>query len=77
MTTRATVRRRAADDMHWADIKAALEKRGLTLARLADAHGYSEGGFSVVKRRSWPQVEQIIADALGERPETIWPSRYR
>lgn len=77
MTTRTTARKRSADDWHWADIKAALEKRGLTLARLADANGYGERSFSFVKRRPWPQVEQIIAGALEMTPAEIWPSRYR
>lgn len=69
--------RKRANDWHWADVKAALEKRGLTLGRLADAHGYSEGGFSMVKRRPWPAAERIIADAIGVDVSEIWPSRYR
>lgn len=69
--------RARSEDWHWADVKAELEKRGLTLSRLAEAHGYAEKSFSQVRRRRWPQVEQIIAANLDRTPAEIWPSRYR
>jgi Ner family transcriptional regulator len=61
-------------DWHPADVKAALEKRGLTLSRLADRYGYSH--FQRVLTTRWWAAEQIVADALGKRPQEIWPSRY-
>ncbi|WP_038320757.1 helix-turn-helix domain-containing protein, partial [Kingella kingae] len=26
--------------------------------------------------RKWPKGEKIVADAIGVKPEEIWPSRY-
>ncbi|KFD16168.1 Ner family regulatory protein [Rahnella aquatilis CIP 78.65 = ATCC 33071] len=26
--------------------------------------------------RKWPKGERLIAEAMGVRPELIWPSRY-
>ena len=61
-------------DRHPADIKGALEKRGLSLAELARRHGYTH--IQRVLTSPWLAVERIVADALGEPPEAIWPSRY-
>lgn len=61
-------------DWHPADIKAALEKRGVSLRQLALSHGYSH--FQRVLTTHWWAAEQIVAAALGTKPETIWPSRY-
>jgi len=66
-----------APDWHPADILAALNKAGYTLAKLAEEHGLKGGGtLSKALRMSFPIAEDRIADALGVRPETIWPSRY-
>ncbi len=64
-------------DWHPADIKAELEKTGLTLSGLARANKYHESSMRKAIRHPWPKVERIIAKALGVPPETIWPSRYR
>lgn len=61
-------------DWHPADVKAALEKRGISLRRLAQEHGYSH--FQRVLTSPWWAAEQIVAKALGHPPEHIWPSRY-
>ena len=66
----------SAKDWHRADIKAALEKKGLSLTKLSLAAGLSEGTLRNVFRVKYPKAERIIADALGVKPETIWPSRY-
>jgi Ner family transcriptional regulator len=63
-----------ASDWHPADVKAALEKRGLTLSGLATQYGYKH--FQRVLSTHWWAAEQIVAHALNEKPETIWPSRY-
>jgi Ner family transcriptional regulator len=62
---------------HLADIKAALEKRGLSLAALSRVNGYHETAAAKALRNEWPEMERIIADALGVKPEQIWPSRYK
>lgn len=56
-------------------MKAALEKRGLSLRKLAHAHGYSH--FQRVLTSPWLAAELIVAEALGIKAEKIWPSRYR
>lgn len=61
-------------DWHPADVKAALEKRGVSLRQLAHKHGYSH--FQRVLTSPWWAAEKIVADALGKDAEEIWPSRY-
>lgn len=63
-------------DWHRADIKAALEKAGWTLRKLAIARGYCAGALRNPLNVPWPKGERIIADALGTTPQIIWPSRY-
>lgn len=64
-------------DWHRADIKAALEKAGWTLRKLAIARGYCPGALRNPLNVPWPKGERIIADALGTTPQAIWPTRYR
>lgn len=64
-------------DWHPADIKAAIAKKGATMADLARHHGYTTAtSFYNAMRIPYPKVERIIADFLDMRPEDIWPSRY-
>lgn len=65
-----------AEDWHRADIKAALEKKGLNLTKLSLKAGLSEATLRNVFRVKYPKAERIIAKAIGVSPETIWPSRY-
>jgi len=64
------------NDWHKEDIKAALRKGGLSFARLSRETDYARQSFSVALSRPFPQVEKIIAGALGLHPQEIWPSRY-
>lgn len=64
------------NDWHPETVKAAIRKRGITLTYLAVISGYSESAVRKALRRPWPAIEGIVASFLGERPETIWPSRY-
>lgn len=59
------------------DIIAAIRKRGMTLSRLSQAHGYSPGALRNALNRPWPKAEAIIAAYLGIAPQAIWPTRYR
>lgn len=61
-------------DWHPADVKAALEKNGISLRRLAQENGYSH--FQRVLTTHWWAAEQIVAKALGMKAEAIWPTRY-
>lgn len=63
-------------DWHRADIKAALEKAGWTLRKLAVANGYVAGVMCHPLNQQYPKAEAIIAKAIGETPQAIWPSRY-
>lgn len=63
-------------DWHPADIKAALEKAGWSCRRLAAHHGYTPTMITKALRQPYPHAERLIADAIGRRPEEIWPSRY-
>ena len=58
------------------DIKAALERRGWSLRRLSTVNGYSPSVAGKALQRPWPEVERIIADALGLQPREIRPERY-
>ncbi|PTP90120.1 MULTISPECIES: helix-turn-helix domain-containing protein [Vibrio] len=64
-------------DWHRADIKAALEKKGLSYAGLARSSGLKSGTLHNAIARHWPKGEKIIADAIGVTPQEIWPSRYQ
>lgn len=76
MTTKAA-KKPVIEDWHPADIKAALHKRGITLAGIAKAAGMaSSSGLSSTFYRSYPLNEQRIAAAIGVHPKVIWPSRY-
>lgn len=66
----------SSNDWHRADIKAALEKKGLSMTKLSLAAGLSEGTLRNVFRVNYPKAQKIIADAIGISPESIWPSRY-
>ena len=75
MNKRIRSKKRPAD-WHKADIKAALEKAGWSLRQLSLHHGYAPSLLAHALRRPYPRAERIIAEAIGTRPETIWPSRY-
>lgn len=65
-------------DWHPEDIKAALRKRGMTLAALARTAGFSKQVLSMcLGGRASERGDKIIAKALGLKPHQIWPSRYR
>lgn len=65
---------RAQVDWHPADVVAALRKRNTSLRQLAMQNDYSH--IQRVLTSPWLAAEQIVARALGKRPEDIWPSRY-
>ncbi|WP_080962070.1 helix-turn-helix domain-containing protein [Chromobacterium subtsugae] len=65
-----------AVDWHRADIVAALHKAGWSLRKLSREAGLSDGALNNALDRPWPKAERIIAAAIDEAPEHIWPSRY-
>ena len=69
---------RSNSDMHPADIRAAIAKKGTTLAELSRHHGYvSATPFYNALRMPYPKIERIIADFLDTTPDTLWPTRYQ
>ena len=63
-------------DWHRADIIAALKKQGWSiraLAAQANVHPTTLYGALV---KPYPKSERVIADALGLKPEQIWPQWY-
>jgi Ner family transcriptional regulator len=64
------------DDWHRIDIVAGLHKRGITMRDLSRAAGLSPDTLKNALYRAYPKGEKIIATALEETPEAIWPSRY-
>jgi Ner family transcriptional regulator len=76
LPSREIVHSKPAEDMHRADIVAALRKKGWTLSRLSIHHGYIRTALGNCLRCSWPHGQRLIAEALGVKPWEIWPSRY-
>ena len=76
MSTLHGAKKASLQDWHPADIVAALRKQGWSLRRLSAHHGYSPYALKNALALPWPRGEWLIAEALGTRPERIWPSRY-
>lgn len=63
-------------DWHRADVVAALKKVGWSVRALSIASGLGPNTLKNALSQPYPKAERIIADALGMRPEEIWPQRY-
>ncbi|MEX0366689.1 MAG: helix-turn-helix domain-containing protein [Ruegeria sp.] len=61
---------------HPADILAAVQKQGRTLASLARASGIAPRTVSKALQEPCHSGEQVIADFLGKAAHEIWPNRY-
>lgn len=66
------------EDWHWADVMAALRKRGWSLRQVGTAEGYADGNtLGEAARRPYPKAEATLARYIGvDHPMKIWPSRY-
>lgn len=65
-------------DWHPEDIKAAVRKRGQTLAGIARMSGVAKQTLSAcLASRASERGDRVIAKFLGLNPQEIWPSRYR
>ena len=60
----------------WAAIKMHLELKGYSFGKLAREHDINSNALSVVKNKSYPKSQKIIADKLELLPQMIWPERY-
>ncbi len=72
----AQPKRKIPEDWHRADIKAALEKQGYSLADISKLEGLQPLTANNVLRKPYPRIESRIASILGFEPQDIWPSRY-
>lgn len=65
-------------DRDWdkADIKAAVEKKGLNFEIIGRNNGVSGSTIREAFRKPYPKSERAIANAIGVEPSEIWPSRY-
>lgn len=63
-------------DWHRADIVAALKRKGWSVASLSREVGLANSTLYTALIRPYPKGEQIIANALGIKPEEIWAKRY-
>lgn len=77
MTNRGRQKKPAPQDWHPADVVAALRKAGWSLQQLGRYHGYRHrSALAMALHKPYPKAEGLIADALGLKPQEIWPSRY-
>lgn len=63
-------------DWHPEDIKAAVRKKGTTLAELARAAGLQDRACNHALRYPHFWGEMAIAECLSLSPRQIWPSRF-
>ena len=66
----------APKDWHRADIICGLWKLGTSVQQLSRDNNYAPTALNMTLSRPWPKGERIIAEALGVKPQQIWPSRY-
>lgn len=59
-----------------AAIRALVTAQGKTLRSIAKEAGLNQQACSHALRYPWPRVERLIAEAVGTRPEYLWPERY-
>ncbi|MGR6871211.1 helix-turn-helix domain-containing protein [Pseudomonas sp. HK3] len=65
------------EDMHPADVMAALKKNGFSMTEVARRAGYKyPGTLRQALYRPFPKGQRIIAAAMQMKPEDVWPSRY-
>ncbi|HEY0503589.1 MAG TPA: helix-turn-helix domain-containing protein [Lysobacter sp.] len=78
MANTAPQKKPADQDWHWADVMAALKKRGWSLRQVGIAEGYPDGSsLGEAARKNYPKAEAILAAYIGvDHPKRIWPSRY-
>ena len=76
-TDQPIMRAHKLNDMHPADIRAAVNKKGLTLTAVALAADLPEHACRAALKNRSIAGEAAIAKVLGVEPKAIWPSRFR
>ncbi|WP_226781869.1 helix-turn-helix domain-containing protein [Oceaniglobus trochenteri] len=62
--------------LDWEGIKAALHRKGMTFGELSVRSGLTRTACGKVKNATNYAAQKAIADFLGYKPESLWPSRY-
>lgn len=62
--------------MHRADIRAALQKKGLTLSQVSREAGLSSSACGYALLFPSRRAEAAITAALNVNPYSLWPDRY-
>lgn len=76
MSTSPTPKKPVSTDWPSHYIVYRLRENGHSLRRLARLNRYCASAGSLAMCRPWPNMERIIATAIGITPQEIWPSRY-
>jgi Ner family transcriptional regulator len=77
MTATPLAKKASRQDWHPAQVVAELRMKGYSLRQLAILNGYGNpNSLSTVLHRPYPLAEGIVAEALGVKPDAIWPTRY-
>lgn len=63
-------------DWHPEDIKAAVRRRGVSLAGVGRSAGIKGASLRMALTLPRADAEAAIAKFLGVHPKVIWPSRY-
>ena len=74
----ATSRQKKAPTDDWTATRVVFElhSAGWSLRQLAIKHTYKSSALGAALHRRYPKAESLIANALGIKPDEIWPSRY-
>lgn len=59
-----------------AQIKCALEERGMTLTGLAELNGIDPSSMRHVWNRAMRPAEKALAEFIGVKPAELFPDRY-
>lgn len=66
----------ASSDWHRADVIAAFKKRGTSITKVARELGMNDSYLRQALNKPYPKAERLLAEFLGLKPQSIWPSRY-
>jgi Ner family transcriptional regulator len=71
-----TIKRNPVDYKVWLWIHHSLKMRGLSWKKLAAKFNYHPNSIKTAKNYAYPAVEKIIAEAVGLKPQDLFPHRY-
>ena len=63
-------------ELRWAWIKYQLNLSDLSLRKLALSKGVKPQTISKCRHIPYPKMEKVLADAVGLKPQELFPDRY-